>query len=243
MADLPPMTLHPMTLPPVTFKPVADFGLLVVFADTLSDAAHAHVLALDKALTAHMPHGVTELVPALVNLMVVFDPCVTDHAAVQSAIAPHLAQLNPQTTAGQTHTIDVCYDTAFAPDLAAVATATGQTPEAVINAHLSGDYSVLMFGFAPGYGYLGGVPPAIQTPRKPKAVPDVPAGSVMIAGPQCLITTLKMPTGWSVIGRSPTQVLTGSDTRPTLFGVGDRIAFNRISRSDFDRLAQAAPNT
>ena len=91
----------------------------------------------------------------------------------------------------------------LAPDLGAVANATGLTEEAVINAHLAGDYKVLMYGFAPGYAYLAGVAKAIQVPRKQSAVRDVPAGSVIIAGPQALVTTIIMPTGWSIIGRSP----------------------------------------
>lgn len=225
----------------VSFKPVADFGLLVIFADALSDQAHASVLALDQALSRDMPEGVTELVPALVNLMVVFDPLKTDHATVQQAVTQRLAQRVQAATAGNTHPVDVCYDAEYAPDLDAVATATGLTAEAVINAHLQGDYRVLMFGFAPGYGYLGGLPDAIQVPRKPAAVPDVPAGSVMIAGPQCLVTTLKMPTGWSVIGRSPTPILTQDETNPVLFGVGDHLRFNRISRAEFDRLSNGKP--
>ncbi len=38
--------------------------------------------------------------------------------------------------------------------------------EAVIAAHLAGDYRVFMYGFAPGYAYLTGVPEAIHLPRK-----------------------------------------------------------------------------
>ena len=86
-----------------------------------------------------------------------------------------------------------------------------------------------MYGFAPGYAYLGGVPDPIQVPRKPVPLRDVPAGSVIIAGPQCLITTLTMPTGWSIIGRSPTRVLTDDPDHPFLFDIGDRVMFERIS--------------
>ena len=56
----------------------------------------------------------------------------------------------------------------------------------------------------------------------------VAAGSVIIAGAQCLVTTLTMPTGWWVIGRSPTRILTGDAARPFLFDVGDRVRFRRV---------------
>ena len=34
----------------------------------------------------------------------------------------------------------------------------------MIAAHLAGDYRVYMYGFAPGYDYLAGVPAAIRQP-------------------------------------------------------------------------------
>lgn len=216
-----------------SFRPVADFGLLVAFGDVFSDGAHDAVLALDQALSRDLPEGVVELVPALVNLMVVFDPIQTDHDAVQGAVQQCLNDLTATTKSGEKCIIDVCYDRSLSPDLDIVAQTTGLSHDAVINAHLGGDYRVLMFGFAPGYGYMGGVPDALQVPRKLTPVNDVPSGSVMIAGVQCLITTLKMPSGWSVIGHSPTPVLTGNQDKPTVFSVGDHVSFNRISMDDY----------
>jgi inhibitor of KinA len=139
---------------------------------------------------------------------------------------------------GVRQTVQVCYEGAFAPDLETVATATGLSNETVINAHLAGDFQVLMYGFSPGYAYLSGVPKKIQVPRKPAPVRDVPAGSVIIAGPQCLVTTLMMPTGWSIIGRSPTRVLTGNPGRPFLFDVGDQVTFERIDSATFASLSK-----
>lgn len=219
-----------------TFKAVADHALLVTFAEQISDAAHAKVVALDKALANRAPVGVIETVPALVNLLVSFDPLATDHSAVETATRACLDDLDVQTLQGQTRRVQVCYDGPFAPDIDAVAAATGLSRDAVISAHLAGDYRVLMYGFSPGYAYLSGVAADIQVPRKPAPVRDVPAGSVIIAGPQCLITTLTMPTGWSIIGRSPTQVLTGDPDHPFLFDVADRVVFERIDLATFDRL-------
>ena len=59
-----------------------------------------------------------------------------------------------------------------------------------------------MYGFAPGYAYLSGLPRRCGSTASPAPVRDVPAGSVIIAGGQCLITTLTMPTGWWIIGHS-----------------------------------------
>ena len=220
-----------------TFKAVADHALLVTFADQISDAVHAKVVALDKAIASRAPLGVIEMIPALVNLLVSFDPLVTDHSAVETATRACLEDLDVQTLQGQVRRVQVCYDGPFAPDIDAVAAATGLSRDAVINAHLAGEYRVLMYGFSPGYAYLSGVAADIQVPRKAAPLRDVPAGSVIIAGPQCLITTLKMPTGWSIIGRSPTQVLTGDPDHPFLFDVADHVMFERIDLAAFDRFS------
>lgn len=220
------------------FKAIADHAVLVTFADAISVQAHAHVVALDHALTDNPPAGVLETVPALVNLLVCFDVRRTDHIEVEAALRARLNDLHVQSTAGQTRRVQLCYEPPFAPDLSAVAAAKNLSEEAVINAHLAGRYDVSMYGFAPGYAYLSGTPEAIQVPRKPTPVRDVAAGSVIIAGPQCLVTTLTMPTGWSILARSPTAILTGKADRPFLFDVGDRVVFERIDLATFDRLSR-----
>nr|WP_107847327.1 allophanate hydrolase subunit 1 [Litoreibacter ponti] len=216
------------------FTPVADTGLLVSFADEMSADAHAAVGQLDHAVASDPPPGVLEQVPAFVNLLVRFDPLVTDHAALEEALRALWAGAGSVSRPTQERRVEVCYDAEFAPDLPAVAKAVGLSEEEVIAAHLSGDYEVALYGFAPGYAYLTGVPEVIQVPRKPAPVRDIPAGSVMIAAGQCLVTTLKMPTGWSIIGRSPTPILTDDPDRPALFDVGDKVVFERIDRATLE---------
>lgn len=224
------------------FKAIADHALLVIFAEQISEEAHARVVALDKALGVDTLIGVIETVPALVNLLVSFDPMATDHISVQRHVLSCLNGLKTAGVAGERHIVHVCYEPPFSPDLDTVATATGLSVEAVINAHLAGEFRALMYGFAPGYAYLAGVPKQIQVPRKETPVRNVPAGSVVIAGPQCLITTLTMPTGWSIIGRSPTRVFTGDPEHPFLFDVGDNVMFERVDYATFEQLREGSNN-
>jgi len=220
------------------FTAIADHALLVTFADKISEEAHNAVIALDNAIASKLPPGVIETVPALVNLLVSFDPITTDHVKVEASVREFLKDLKTQRfTGGQQH-VQICYETPFAPDMEAVSSATGLSTDAIIKAHLEGEFHVVMYGFSPGYAYLSGLSDKIQVPRKPAAVRDVPAGSVVIAGPQCLVTTITMPTGWSIIGRSPTPILTGDRRHPFLFDVGDRVTFERIDVATFERLSK-----
>jgi len=224
------------------FKPVADHALLVCFSETHDERAHARVIALDKAIAANPPKGMIETVPALVNLLVSFDVSITDHDRVEAHVRELLKDVTADKMAGQMRCVQVCYEAPFSPDLDKVAKAVGLSPEAVIAAHLAGQYDVLMYGFSLGYAYLSGIPDKIRIPRKPTPVRDVPAGSVIIAGPQCLVTTLTMPTGWTIIGRSPTRILTGNPERPFLFDVGDQVTFERIDLATFERAHNEANN-
>ena len=216
-------------------RPVGDRALLVEFGDTVAKENHDRVLALDAALAADPFEGFAEAIPAYASLLVCFDPLAADHRAVEASVSTLIARGGTLTGQGAVREVEVCYDADLAPDLGAVAEATGLTPDEVIAAHLRGDYGVSMYGFTPGCAYLAGVPQEIRLPRKQAAVRGVPAGSVIIAGPQCLVTTLTMPTGWWIVGRSPTRILRDDDPdRPFLFDVGDRVRFRRIAREAFE---------
>ena len=225
--------MNPDSLAP-RFVPVAEHSVLVEFADDFGAEAHDAVLALDRALGTTRTHGLLEVVPALVNLLVRFDPLLTDHEQIGSAVRGALSQQADEQNLPRRHEVQVCYHESVAPDLEQVASACGVSVRGLVDAHRSAVYRVLMYGFAPGYAYLDGLPPTLRQPRKPVPVRDVPAGSVAIAGPQSLVTTLDMPTGWWVIGRSPTAILDPTSEEPYLFDLGDDVQFREISLSDLE---------
>lgn len=105
------------------------------------------------------PAGVTDVVPAMVSLLVDFDPTVTDHRTVESIVRALLGGPGGDDEAAPAkHRVPVCYDEQLGPDLRDVAERCGLSIEATIAAHTRGDYRVFMYGFAPGYAYLAGVP-------------------------------------------------------------------------------------
>jgi KipI family sensor histidine kinase inhibitor len=226
-----------MDLP--TFKPVSDHAVLIEFGTKVSDDLNRCVVALDKALAQANILGVIETVPALVNLLVLFDPLCTTHTEIEAAVTCLFPIKDNAKEPTQTHVVPVCYDENLSPDIAVVADAVGLSVDEVIAMHLSSKLRVSMYGFAPGYAYLSGLPEAIQVPRKPSVVRGVPIGRVMIAGPQCLITTVVMPTGWSIIGRSPFEVMQDDLSNPFIFDVGDNVVFKRMRREDLPVAMQA----
>lgn len=132
--------------------------------------------------------------------------------------------------------IPVCYGGLWGPDLEHVATQTGLSPQEVIRCHQSVTYTVYAIGFAPGFPYLGYLPPPLcGVSRLPSPRQLVAPGSVGLAGRQTGIYPLPRPGGWQLIGRTPLAIV-DLETAYFPLAVGDRIRFYEISASDFHRL-------
>ena len=213
-------------------QPVGDTAVLLEFGTAIDAAVFDAILGIEAALLADPPPGLIETVPAYVTLLLIFDPLVTDADTIAAAALQAQATPMPRPPA-TLHMIPMCSNPDLAPDLADAADGAGMHAEALLDAFFACELRVYMYGFAPGYAYMDGVPAALHLPRKAVPVRSRPAGSVMIAGGQCLITTLPMPTGWWVIGATRTLVLRADESRPFLLQPGDRVRFGPRSRADF----------
>jgi inhibitor of KinA len=88
-------------------------------------------------------------------------------------------------------------------------------------------------GFTPGFPYLGGLPEALHTPRRPTPRTRVPAGAVAIGGAQTGIYPFETPGGWHLIGRTPLRLFNPQGRPPSLLQAGDRVRFRRIAPAEF----------
>lgn len=194
-----------------------------------------------------------ELVPAFASVAVHYDPArVPDAAHGEPGHSPYerfgaavnrvLAELEEGLfPAAHEVTIPVCYGGAYGPDLDDVAQAHGLTAEEVVRQHSGAAYSVYMLGFAPGFAYLGGLPEAIATPRRPEPRMAVPAGSVGIGGNQTGVYPLVSPGGWNLIGRTPVRMFDARRNPPSLLAAGDSVRFTPITPDEFQRVGSAVP--
>ena len=121
--------------------------------------------------------------------------------------------------------IPVIYGGDAGPDLAQVAEHTGMTPRQVVECHAGADYIVYFLGFQPGFPYLGGLPEALNTPRRAEPCLQVAAGSVGIGGRQTGIYPLSSPGGWQLIGHTPVALFTPHAASPTLLRPEDNVRF------------------
>ena len=103
----------------------------------------------------------------------------------------------------------------------------------LIRLHAEPLYVVHFIGFAPGFGYLDGLPRELATPRLPSPRVRVPVGSVGIAGDQTGIYATPAAGGWRLIGRTPLVMFDARREQPSLLTAGDRVRFRPISLAEF----------
>jgi KipI family sensor histidine kinase inhibitor len=217
---------------------VAAFGdaaVLVTLGDhadpALARAAAAAARAIDDARPG-LP-GVGRAVPAHASVLVPFDPVALSPDAARRAIeaivrdrAGRDGETGPEAApSGPPIEIHVRYGGEDGPDLDAVAESHRLRPSDVIELHASAAHTVLFLGFAPGFAYIGGLPPELVTPRRPTPRERVPAGSVAIAGEHSGIYPRRMPGGWNLIGRTDAQLFDPGREPPALLAPGARVRF------------------
>ncbi|MEV6873865.1 allophanate hydrolase subunit 1 [Amycolatopsis sp. NPDC051128] len=175
-------------------------------------AAHATVCAA-------RPEGVVDLVPGARSLLV-----VGDVAAVRALLAD--ADLtHPPAGEPREVTLDVRYD---GDDLSLVAEDAGVSTDAVVSLHTEAVYTVAFTGFAPGFGYLTGLPAPLRQPRLESPRTRVPAGSVGLAGEFTGVYPRESPGGWRLLGHTSATLFDPHADPPALFAPGDRVRFRSV---------------
>ena len=212
-------------LPKARYLPAGESALVVEFGDTIDPKIHDRVLELDAVLQLAKFDGVIETVQTYRSLMIHFDPRRLTTEALADALAGLDYASAPPRTRRELWHIPVCYDAPHGKDIAEIAALLGLSPALIIGLHLGARYRVYMYGFAPGFTFLGGLPEELKIPRRAVPRPPAPPGSLLIAGGQALIASCAMPTGWYEIGRTPVKMFDPRRERVFLAGSGDELCF------------------
>lgn len=224
-----------------SFFDAGESALVVEFGRSVDPALSDRVLALDAALAADPPEGLRELVPTYRSLMIHYDPLRLDRARLVAHVEAALS--NPAPVAarpGALWTLPCCYAPPHGEDLAEMAGLLGLTADRAAEIHAAGRYRVYMYGFSPGFTYLGGLPEPLAISRRPR--PRLPHDSraVLVGGGLCAVAHFAMPTGWYVVGRTPERLYAPERSSAFLFEPGDSMRFERGEGAFVDRLEARA---
>ncbi len=187
------------------------------------------VRALDAGLRAALAAGrltdVVEVVPAARTVLVAVRPGSSGLDAVRAELDTVPLDEPPPVPAGPPVTVPVHYD---GEDLEMVAAAAGCTSAEVVALHTGAVYVVAFCGFAPGFGYLTGLPAPLRQPRLATARASVPAGSVGIAGEFTGVYPRTSPGGWRLIGRTERVMFDPAARQPAVLAPGRRVRFRAV---------------
>jgi KipI family sensor histidine kinase inhibitor len=225
---------------PPRFLDAGEAALVVEFGRTVDPAINDRVLALDAALAADPPDGLRELVPTYRSLMIHYDPLRLDREALVSTVRDRLAGPVAPATTGACWIMPCCYEDGFGEDLGEAAGLLGITPEKLVALHSGATLRMYMYGFAPGFSYLGGLPEALAISRRATPRPPHAAGAVAIGGGLGSIATVSMPTGWYVVGCTPERLYAPERQSAFLMQPGDALRFEPIDAATYHALADRA---
>ncbi|MFI1163920.1 allophanate hydrolase subunit 1 [Streptomyces sp. NPDC020801] len=195
--------------------PVGDGALLVeVSSGEEAQALHAELLRrrAEGLLTAR------EIVPAARTVLL-------DGLAEPDRVARELTALEvpPALPRGERVVeLPVRYD---GPDLADVAAQWDVPAREVPRIHAATEFRVAFCGFAPGFGYLTGLPARYHVPRRATPRTAVPAGAVALAGAYTGVYPRSSPGGWQLIGTTDTVLWDHARVPAALLSPGTRVRF------------------
>ncbi|MHA5053534.1 5-oxoprolinase subunit PxpB [Streptomyces sp. SD15] len=195
--------------------PVGDRALLVeVSSGEAAQALHAELVRR----RAEGSLSVREIVPAARTVLLdgLDDPVRLATRLPTWEIPPLPAR------AEEVLEIPVRYD---GPDLADVAALWGVPEEEVPEIHAAAEFRVAFCGFAPGFGYLTGLPSRYDVPRRATPRTAVPAGSVALAGPYTGVYPRSSPGGWQLIGTTDAVLWDHARVPAALLAPGTRVRF------------------
>ncbi|MEU9173585.1 5-oxoprolinase subunit PxpB [Streptomyces sp. NPDC048420] len=199
--------------------PVGDDALLVeVASGDEAQALHAELVRR----RAEGSLSVREIVPAARTVLLdgLADPARLAAELTAAEVPPAPARARAAIE------LPVRYD---GPDLADVAALWGVSPEEVARVHAGTEFTVAFCGFAPGFGYLTGLPARYNVPRRATPRTAVPAGSVALAGPYTGVYPRSSPGGWQLIGTTDAVLWDHARVPAALLSPGTRVRFVRTA--------------
>jgi KipI family sensor histidine kinase inhibitor len=209
--------VEPTASPGPAVLPCGDRALLVEVPDARG------VAAVRAALERSPLPGQCELVPAARTVLVVLDrpPSELDVAVLRRLPI----ESAPDDRPGPVVELPVVFD---GPDLAEVAQLTGRAVPDLVAALTGAELTVAFGGFAPGFGYLTGLPPELHVPRRSTPRTRVPAGSVGLAGPFAGAYPRASPGGWQLVGRTDAVLFDVDRDPPALLVPGVRVRLREV---------------
>ncbi len=215
-------------------------GILVTFADAMSEPANRAALALRAALEQACWPDVTETSTSLVSTFLQVDLVTTPPARIIADLQTLLTDrdwYNAALPEGRTlwH-VPTVYGTDLAPQLEEAAALAGVDADTAIKQLSNARVRVMTIGFAPGQPYMGELDKNWDIPRQQGLTKSVPAGALVVAIRQLIIFTNASPTGWRHVGQTAFRTFRPDSDTPFALSPGDELAFPAVTAAELEQI-------
>lgn len=221
---------------PITIQPFGEQAVLIEWPTAVEESILDDILQFSQHLKKKcLDPGQWEFVPAYNSLALIQREDPLDFRKTKLDLLQWYAEA--ETTAlpqKYLWRLPVCYDTEFGIDLKELADSLNMSVWDIIALHTRQPYTVYGIGFLPGFMYLGGVPEALEVPRKSEPRLKVIKGAVGLAGKQTGIYPQESPGGWNILGNCPIPIFDPSKEDPCFVRVGDKVQFYGISKKEHE---------
>lgn len=215
-------------------------GILISFADKMSEPANRAALAFRAAVNAEDWPEVAETSTSLVSVFLQVDLATAGPDALTEKVRDLLARSNwleaPLPAGRRLWHVPTVYGTDLAPQLEEAAEAAGVDPDAAIRELSTSRVRVLTIGFAPGQPYMGELSETWNIPRQQALTKSVPAGALVIAIRQLIIFTNASPTGWRHIGQTAFRTFRPDALQPFALAPGDELVFPSVTQAELAQI-------
>lgn len=215
-------------------------GILVSFADKMSEPANRAALsfraAIDGADWAEVSETSTSLVSTFLQVDLVAVPLDTMMTRLRDLLDSRdwLTSALPENRT--LWHIPTVYGTDLAPQLEEAAKLAGLDPDEAIKELSEARVRVLTIGFAPGQPYLGELPQNWDIPRQQGLTKSVPASALIVAIRQLVLFTNASPTGWRHVGQTAFKTFRPQSDTPIALSPGDELCFPSVPRAELEKI-------
>jgi KipI family sensor histidine kinase inhibitor len=228
-------------IPPPQIAPLGLDGLLVRFADRLSEAGNRATLAF-RAAAEEALEDLLEASSSAGAVHLRFDPSRTTHAELQRAVEELLAQRDwqdaPLPARRRLWRVPAAYGGSLAPQFGRAAALAGMTEEEAIAYLGSVRLRVMAIGFAPGQPYLGHLGERWDLPRQTDLDTRVPPGALGLAVRQMVLFPTASQTGWYHVAQTAFRCFRPDGAPAFPLRPGDEMTFPPVPAEEIEALRQ-----
>lgn len=238
-------------------RQLGDCALAIEFGDEADLGLNVRALALRNALEILDPRGLTDLVPTMRALGVLFDPDQIGKKHLEGLLRDLLPEVQAvQEIPSRIIDMPLWYDDPGSRELAAkdglqpyleyIVESNGLASiDAFIERHTSTEQWVAAVGWAPGctFAYAVDRGAAITSPKlvTPRSY-AIPERYVTLGGVCTSITPVSLPSGYRTLGRLAIDIYLPGTRNPAysktgvLFRAGDRQRYRAVGREEYEEI-------